>query len=288
MEKTAFVRSGIKRVYQRLSSSSHATPLPHLRVCYYRREGRCNRHPCRFLHAELADAPPLVAAAITKRRPDPTNRYTSGPPSVLGKRRDARPPVVAKTNDDAADASLPVAATIKKRRPAWTNPNTTDSPAELRKRRDARPPVVAKKNDNAADAPPPVAATIKERRPARTNPNTSDPPAELGKRRDASPPVAKTNGNAAAAPPLVADTITKQSLVWTNPNTSDSPAELENPREASSPVENANDDKIHGQFFAGNSTCGGVFSHLASLRGHKNVSLLSSISIFFSGKKNEF
>ncbi|XP_074570397.1 zinc finger CCCH domain-containing protein 48-like [Curcuma longa] len=242
-EKIAFVRRGIKRVYQRPTSSSRATAPPHLRVCCYWRAGRCNRYPCRFLHGELADAPSPVAAEITKRRPAPTNFNTSGPPSVSGKRRDASPPVVAKKNDNAADAPPPVAATFKKRRLDWTNPNTSDPHAELRRRRDARPPV-AKTNDNAAEAPPPVAATI-----------------------------------------------TNQSLVWTNPNTSDSPAELKKPRDASPPVEKTNDDKIRGQFFAGNSTCGGVFSHLASLRGHKNavsgVTLPDDSDMLFSGGKDE-
>ncbi|KAG6482466.1 zinc finger CCCH domain-containing protein 48-like [Zingiber officinale] len=244
MEKTDFVRRGIKRVYQRPNSSYHATAPSHLRVCYYWRAGRCDRHPCRFLHGELADAPTPVAAAIMKRWLAPTYPNTSGLPSVLGKRRDASPPVVAKKNDHAADAPTPLDATIKKLRPASTRPNTSDHPSELGKCCDASPPVVEKKNDNAADALPPVAATIKKRRLAWTNPNTSDPPAELEKPRDASPPIGK-----------------------------------------------ANDNKIRGQFFAGNSTCGGVFSHLASLRGHKNavsgVTLPDDSDTLFSGGKDE-
>ncbi|RZS29216.1 hypothetical protein BHM03_00062922 [Ensete ventricosum] len=85
-------RNGNKRFHQRLAPPDRANN----KVCYHWRAGRCNRHPCPFLHSEL---PPhqqqqSVApdgGAVAKRnnvwRNPGTASAASGPPSKWGKGR---------------------------------------------------------------------------------------------------------------------------------------------------------------------------------------------------------
>ncbi|KAH7557561.1 hypothetical protein JRO89_XS11G0181000 [Xanthoceras sorbifolium] len=60
---------GNKRVFQRLGGGGGpSTADTKQKVCYHWRAGKCNRHPCPFLHRELPPPPPAaVNGAATKR-----------------------------------------------------------------------------------------------------------------------------------------------------------------------------------------------------------------------------
>ncbi|URD87808.1 zinc finger CCCH domain-containing protein [Musa troglodytarum] len=85
-------RNGNKRFHQRLAPPDRANN----KVCYHWRAGRCNRHPCPFLHSELPPHQQQQSAApdggaVAKRnnvwRNPGTAGAASGPPSKWGKGR---------------------------------------------------------------------------------------------------------------------------------------------------------------------------------------------------------
>nr|CAD1844548.1 unnamed protein product [Ananas comosus var. bracteatus] len=91
-------RYGNKRMHNRLgpshptssSSSSSAAAAAAVndranKVCYHWRAGRCNRHPCPFLHSEPPAAPDGVGAS--KRPNNHWRNPNAGPPSNWGKGR---------------------------------------------------------------------------------------------------------------------------------------------------------------------------------------------------------
>ncbi|CAL9077348.1 unnamed protein product [Musa acuminata var. zebrina] len=93
MEATG--RNGNKRMHQRLGPSQAAVPdRANNKVCYHWRAGRCNRHPCPFLHSEIPTPQQQSASpdgGVAKRNlvwKNPSNAgAASGPPSKWGKGR---------------------------------------------------------------------------------------------------------------------------------------------------------------------------------------------------------
>ncbi|KAG1354612.1 hypothetical protein COCNU_07G007240 [Cocos nucifera] len=67
MDNETADRYGNKRVHQRVGSSAAAAAVPDRvnQVCYHWRAGRCNYHPCSFLHSELPAQPDGPAAKRT-------------------------------------------------------------------------------------------------------------------------------------------------------------------------------------------------------------------------------
>ncbi|URD98987.1 zinc finger CCCH domain-containing protein [Musa troglodytarum] len=94
-EMEATGRNGNKRMHQRLGPSQAAAPdRANNKVCYHWRAGRCNRHPCPFLHSEMPTPQQQSAApdgGVAKRHlvwKNPSNAgAASGPPSKWGKGR---------------------------------------------------------------------------------------------------------------------------------------------------------------------------------------------------------
>ncbi|RWW70179.1 hypothetical protein BHE74_00022146 [Ensete ventricosum] len=93
MEATG--RNGNKRMHQRLGPSQAVAPdRANNKVCYHWRAGRCNRHPCPFLHSEMPTPQQQSAApdgGVAKRNlvwKNPSNAgAASAPPSKWGKGR---------------------------------------------------------------------------------------------------------------------------------------------------------------------------------------------------------
>ncbi|WOL07509.1 zinc finger CCCH domain-containing protein 17 isoform X1 [Canna indica] len=98
MEASGRYGNGNKRVHQRLEPA-HATAADRAannKVCYHWRAGRCNRHPCPFLHSELPapqqhSSAPDGGAGLAKRslvwKNPSAAGAASGPPSKWGKGR---------------------------------------------------------------------------------------------------------------------------------------------------------------------------------------------------------
>ncbi|XP_008795362.2 LOW QUALITY PROTEIN: zinc finger CCCH domain-containing protein 17-like [Phoenix dactylifera] len=90
MDIEADDRYGNKRVHQRMgSSATAAVPDRANKVCYHWRAGRCNRHPCPFLHSEPAAAP-AHHQGLVWRNPSGGGGgggANPGPPSKWGKGR---------------------------------------------------------------------------------------------------------------------------------------------------------------------------------------------------------
>ncbi|KAJ7970028.1 Zinc finger CCCH domain-containing protein [Quillaja saponaria] len=61
------VNGGNKRVFQRLGRPS--TDTKRQEVCYHWQAGKCNRHPCPFLHRELPPPLPSTTNGMSSKRP---------------------------------------------------------------------------------------------------------------------------------------------------------------------------------------------------------------------------
>ncbi|CAN1138351.1 Zinc finger CCCH domain-containing protein 48 [Linum perenne] len=56
-------------------------------VCRYWRQGKCNRNPCRFVHAELPSAPPSLYSTQPRSNVYVRGSHSKPPPSSIGDRR---------------------------------------------------------------------------------------------------------------------------------------------------------------------------------------------------------